>query len=101
LKETVAALAYKAENTAVGIRHADHVALSIRKKLALTSLTSGGRSVDIVRLRTVATEEANWKFGNSKEYCELRSPLWASGQSSWLKIQRSGFDSRCYHISEK
>jgi hypothetical protein len=26
------------ENTAVGIRHADHVATSIRKKLALTSI---------------------------------------------------------------
>jgi hypothetical protein len=25
-------------------------------------------------------------------------PLWSSGQRSWLKIQRSGFDSRCYQI---
>jgi hypothetical protein len=25
-------------------------------------------------------------------------PLWSSGQSSWLKIQRSGFDSRHYQI---
>jgi hypothetical protein len=32
------------------------VAPSIHKKLALTSLTSGGRSVGIVRLRTEATE---------------------------------------------
>jgi hypothetical protein len=24
--------------------------------------------------------------------------LWSSGQSSWLQIQRSGFDSRCYQI---
>jgi hypothetical protein len=40
----------------VGIRHADHVASSIREKLALTSLTSGGRSVGIVRLQTDATE---------------------------------------------
>jgi hypothetical protein len=39
-----------------GIRHADHVARSIRKKLALTSLTSGGSSVGIVRLRTEAME---------------------------------------------
>jgi hypothetical protein len=38
------------------IRHADDVAPSIRKKLALTSLTSGGRSVGILRLRTEATE---------------------------------------------
>jgi hypothetical protein len=25
-------------------------------------------------------------------------PLWSSGKSSWLQIQRSGFDSRCYQI---
>jgi hypothetical protein len=42
--------------TAVGIRCADHATPSTRKKLALTSPTSGGRSVDIVRLRTTATE---------------------------------------------
>jgi hypothetical protein len=40
----------------VGIRHADHVAPYICKKLALTSPTSGGHSVGIVRLRTAATE---------------------------------------------
>jgi hypothetical protein len=44
------------KNTAVGIRQADHVASSIHKKLALTSPTSGGRSVGIVRSRTKATE---------------------------------------------
>jgi hypothetical protein len=31
LEENVAAPVYKTENTAVGIRHADHVAPSIRK----------------------------------------------------------------------
>jgi hypothetical protein len=41
---------------AVGIRHADHVASSNSQKLALTSPTSGGRSVGIVRSRTQATE---------------------------------------------
>jgi hypothetical protein len=41
---------------AVGIRHADNVTPSIRKKLALTSPTSGGRSVGIVRMRTEAME---------------------------------------------
>jgi hypothetical protein len=35
-----------------GIRHADHVAPSIRNKLAIASPTSGGRSVGIVRSRT-------------------------------------------------
>jgi hypothetical protein len=32
LKEKVAAAVLKADNTAVGIRHADHVAPSIRKR---------------------------------------------------------------------
>jgi hypothetical protein len=41
---------------AVGDRNADHVASFIHKKLALTSLTSGGRSVGIVRLLTEAME---------------------------------------------
>jgi hypothetical protein len=49
LDRKVAAPVYKTENTAVGIRHADHVAPSILKKLAITSPTSGGRSVGIVR----------------------------------------------------
>jgi hypothetical protein len=40
---------YKTENTAVGSHRTDQVKPSIRKKLALTSPTSGGRSVGIVR----------------------------------------------------
>jgi hypothetical protein len=28
----------------------------------------------------------------------LRPPLWSTGQSSWLQIQRSGFDSLRYQI---
>jgi hypothetical protein len=31
-------------------------------------------------------------------YRQGRPPLWPSGQSSWLQIQRSWFDSRRYHI---
>jgi hypothetical protein len=31
-------------------------------------------------------------------YIIWRLPLWSSGQSSWLQIQRSGFDSRRYQI---
>jgi hypothetical protein len=52
LDRKVADPVHKTETTAVGIRHADHVAPSIRKKLAITSPTSGGRSVGIVRSRT-------------------------------------------------
>jgi hypothetical protein len=56
LDRNVAARVYKNENTAVGIRHAYHVAPSSRKKLAITSPTSGGRSVGIVRSRNQTTE---------------------------------------------
>jgi hypothetical protein len=52
----VAAPVSKTENTAVGIRHTDHVAPSIRNKLAITSPTSGGRSVGIVRSQTQTME---------------------------------------------
>jgi hypothetical protein len=38
------------------MRHTDHVAPSIRKKLAITSPTSGGRSVGMVRSRTQTME---------------------------------------------
>jgi hypothetical protein len=48
----VAAPVKKTELTTGGIRCADHATPFIRKKLALTSPTSGGRSVGIVRLRT-------------------------------------------------
>jgi hypothetical protein len=44
------------ENTAVGINCADYATPSIRKKLSLTSPTSGGRSVGIVCLWTKTTE---------------------------------------------
>jgi hypothetical protein len=55
LKEKVAAPVYKAENTAVGIRHADHMVPFYPQKLALTSQKSGGRWIGIVLLRTQAT----------------------------------------------
>jgi hypothetical protein len=31
-------------------------------------------------------------------FCVVRPPLWSSSQSSWLQVQRSGFDSRRYQI---
>jgi hypothetical protein len=55
LERKVAAPVYKTENTAVGIRHADQVTTSIRKKLAITS-KRGGHSVGIVRSRTQTME---------------------------------------------
>jgi hypothetical protein len=43
------------ENMAVGIRHTDHATL-YPQKLALTSPTSSGHAVGIVRSQTKATE---------------------------------------------
>jgi hypothetical protein len=56
LDRKVAATVQKTENTAVGISHADHVAPLYPQKLAITSPTSGGRSVGIVRLRIQTME---------------------------------------------
>jgi hypothetical protein len=56
LDRKVATPVHKTENTAVGICYTDHVAPSIRRKLAITSLTSGGRSVSLVRSRTQTME---------------------------------------------
>jgi hypothetical protein len=56
LKEKVAALVYKTEITAVGIRRADYATPFYPQKFALTSPTSGGRSVGTVLSRTQTTE---------------------------------------------
>jgi hypothetical protein len=55
LEEIVRVSVRKGENTVVGIRCANH-ATPLSAILALTSPTSGGRSVGIVRSRTKATE---------------------------------------------
>jgi hypothetical protein len=47
---------YKTENMAVGILLADHTTPYISKKLALTSPTSCGHPVGIVRSQTQDTE---------------------------------------------
>jgi hypothetical protein len=44
---------------------------------------------------------SSWKespIGYDSSWILQRPPLWSSGQSSWLQIQRPGFDSRRYHI---
>jgi hypothetical protein len=55
LEQKIAAPVYKAENTAVGIRHADHAIPLYPQKLALTSSARGDRWVSIFRSWTKAT----------------------------------------------
>jgi hypothetical protein len=57
------------------------------------------------RLRTVEFDELLWYTRNRMQNHSVKilfmlygTPLWSSGQSSWLHIQRSGIDSRRYHI---
>jgi hypothetical protein len=56
LEEKIAASVFKTENTALRIRRTDHPIPLFSQKLALTSPTSGGWSVGIVRSWTEATE---------------------------------------------
>jgi hypothetical protein len=74
LDRKVAAPVYKIENTAVGIRHADHVAPSSRKKLAITSPTSGGRSVGTVRSRTQTMEFRFLLVVTYSQHADRRQP---------------------------
>jgi hypothetical protein len=67
----------KPKLTAVRIRCADHTTASIRQKLALTSPTSGGRSVGIVRLRTEAMEFVLF-VGNRDAVTEVSSETFTS-----------------------
>jgi hypothetical protein len=69
LDRKVAAPVKKTENTAVGIRHADHAAPSFSKMLAVTS-TSGGRSIGIVLSRT-QTMEFGFLLPNKDRLCGL------------------------------
>jgi hypothetical protein len=39
-----------------------------------------------------------WLLIFYSECVKFRPPLWSGGQSSWLQIQRSWFDSRRYQI---
>jgi hypothetical protein len=49
-------------------------------------------------LKRSATYRFMTLFQLPKLYIAWRTPQWSSGHSSWLQIQRSGFDSRRYHI---
>jgi hypothetical protein len=60
--------------TTVGIRCGDHATLSIGKKLALTSPTSGGRSVGTVHLRTKVMEFGLVRLLTNKNLCKSRWP---------------------------
>jgi hypothetical protein len=52
------------------------------------------------RIKTSVPLMVKWKMlGRIKTSVRITGPsLWSSGQSSWLQIQRSGFDSRRYQI---
>jgi hypothetical protein len=58
MKGKVAASIWKTYNTAIGVRQAEHMAPSIRKVVT----NFGGRSVDIVRSRTQATELVQFSY---------------------------------------
>jgi hypothetical protein len=47
----------------------------------------------VVRQSLLGTSATIWPTVSA-----LGSPLWSSGQRSWLQIQGSGFDSRLYQI---
>jgi hypothetical protein len=67
LEEKVESSVYKTEITAAGIRRADHATPLYPQDMVLTSLTSGGRSVGIVRLLTKASDFYYYRTGKNLE----------------------------------
>jgi hypothetical protein len=53
---------------------------------------------EVSRHEVLKVMEWNWVVRLFVYLLLLWLPLWSSAQSSWLQIQRSGFDSRCYQI---
>jgi hypothetical protein len=98
LDRKVAATVYKIENTAVGIRHADHVAPSICKKLAIASPTSGGRSLGIIRSRTQTMEFSFSLVNNINGFSGLffKIQFFNSVDSRWGSLDRR---SACWKAS--
>jgi hypothetical protein len=78
-------------DTAVGIRHVDRVAPSIHKKLAISSPTSGGRSVGIVhsRTRTMEFYVQGWYLHVGHD-CFRRSPLHQNHLAILMRINYTG-----------
>jgi hypothetical protein len=85
LKEVWAPV-WKVENTAVGIRHADHVT-PVSKNCHFNSPTSDGRLVGIVRWRTKATEF--FFYYDNREYAYLDTLSFVSSPSLSVKFYLS------------
>jgi hypothetical protein len=49
--------------------------------------------VNVLKVKLLASSNGLFEVN-----AEVLPPLWSSGQSSWLQIRRSGFDSRRYQI---
>jgi hypothetical protein len=78
LEETIEAPMQEGENTAVGIRHTDRATSFIRKKLALTWPTTGGRSVGIVLLFCFYLS-----YASKPESCSETRTYWTSLAFVW------------------
>jgi hypothetical protein len=59
---------FRLQIISVRIRHADHATSLSTQKLAITSPTSGGRSVGIVGTRTKDTELLFTRYGGAHQY---------------------------------
>jgi hypothetical protein len=64
------------------------------------SISSSSNGIDLsnkcwpfASIVTLRYNHSDWIFGH---FNDDGSPLWYSGQSSWLQIRRPGFDSRHY-----
>jgi midasin (ATPase involved in ribosome maturation) len=55
-----------------------------------------GKFIDLIYVDRMRTKEDREKVSSGIILINTTTFLWSSGQSSWLQIRRSGFDSRHY-----
>jgi hypothetical protein len=62
------------------------------------SLLNGAETNKCFYIEMTVTQEVTEDTENYTPWWPQGPPLWSNGQSSWLQIQRLGFDSRRYQI---
>jgi hypothetical protein len=78
--------------------HSKHVWVCV---FSVSVVLCVGRALTQSKKSVLPTVHSSNKLNFICHVEERRPPLWSSDQSSWLQIQRSGFDSRHYQIFRK
>jgi hypothetical protein len=80
------------------VHHIRHNAISFARHQDILITIPECQYSQILRFLCLLTASCCFLFELTRTFWIWRQHLWSSGQSSWLQIQRSGFDSWRYQI---